>query len=92
MLFMQDRFNNRIAAANITCTLQYFGETGEQLPGLSDACTPAEGDDSALVAAMYAVKAREYGIMLLLQQDGMTGVSLAGKILFTSFPQSTSRL
>ena len=82
---LQDVFNNRIAAANVTCTLQYFGEAGEQLPGLSDACTPAEGDDSAVVAAIYAVKAGVYSVMLLLQQDGMPGVSLAGKSLFIMF-------
>ena len=80
MSHLQDAFNNRIAAANVTCTLNYFGETGEQLPRFSDACKPADGDDSALLAAIYAVKAGVYSIMLVLQQDDLPEVSVAGEI------------
>jgi len=77
---VQDEFDNRVAAANLTCSLRYYSESNEQLPKLSDACTPLEGDDSGLTAASYAPLAGVYQIVIRLQQPGGPQVELAGEI------------
>jgi hypothetical protein len=80
---VQDDFNNRIASANVSCTLYYYGGAGEQLPGLSDVCNPAEGDDSELTTAIYATAVGIYEIKVHLGQPGFSEVVLTGEDLIS---------
>lgn len=79
-LSLQDTYGNRIAAANVSCTLQYYQQDDEQPVRLSDACAPAEGDDSALMAATFATVAGLYQVVARLGQPGMPDVLLPGDL------------